>query len=82
MALKKILTLMLNKDYPEIYDIAVTSYCYDDICHYSIYLLVKYNDMVNLDSNAVKDKVREFAKYVLRGNDKIEKVTYADRDNN
>jgi hypothetical protein len=82
ISLKKILTLMVNKYYPEIYEVAITSSCYDDICRYNVYLLVKYNDMVNLDGEEVKKKVREFSKYVLRGRDNIDIVSFADRDNN
>jgi hypothetical protein len=83
ISLKKILTSMLIKEYPDIYDISITSSCYDDICRYNVYLLIKYMDMLNLDDpNTVKNKVRQLGKYVLTGQDRIDIVSYADRNDN
>jgi len=39
--------------------------------------------MLNLDDpNTVKDKVRQLGKYVLTGQDRIDIVSYADRNDN
>jgi hypothetical protein len=70
---------ILTKDYPEIYDVVISTSCLDDSCEYNVYLLIKYNDMLNLDSNELKNKVREVGRYVLSGRDAIGIVGFADR---
>jgi len=78
-ALKKVLMSILTKDYPEIYDVVISTSCLDDSCEYNVYLLIKYNDMLKFDSEVLKNKVREVGRYVLSGRDAIGIVGFADR---
>lgn len=78
-ALKKVLMSILTKDYPEIYGVEISTSCFDGICEYNVYLLMKYIDMLNVDSNELKNKVREIGRYVISGRDRIGIVGFADR---
>lgn len=78
-ALKKVLMSILTKDYPEIYDVEISTSCFDGICKYGVYLLIKYDDMLKFDSEVLKNKVREIGRYVLSGRDTIGVVGFADR---
>jgi hypothetical protein len=79
-ALKKIISSMLIKDYPDIYDINVTSSCFYGNCYYNVYLLIDYDDMLKLDGDVVRDKVKQLGKYVLTGQDKIQTVSFASKN--
>ena len=78
-ALKKVLMSILTKDYPEIYDVVISTSCFDGICKYNVYLLIKYDDMLKFDSEVLKNKVRKIGRYVLSGRDTIGVVGFADR---
>jgi hypothetical protein len=75
----KVLMSILTKDYPEIYGVEISTSCLGGSCEYNVYLLMKYIDMLNVDSNELKNKVREIGRYVISGRDRIGIVGFADR---
>jgi len=74
-ALKKILTSLLTEKYPKIRDFHISG----DEFGYTVGVYMKYNDYQRFDINdikKIKKEIREYAKYVLGNDSRVNHVYF------
>jgi hypothetical protein len=62
--LKRIILRMIDGEYPMINDIKVVSYDNEGKYYYTIFLGIKPDVLIDLDTTEIKQKVKELFKYV------------------
>jgi len=87
-AIVKILKELLVDDYPQIIEVQVTSDVYEFATtkhyRYTIYLGIKYGDMLVMSYENIADMKKEakrYSKYVMGNNEKVENVVIYDPTN-
>ncbi len=80
VALKKILNELVPEQYPEISGIKVVDDDWDNIHKYKVFLGVKYGDLSKLDTDDVRDYVKQISKYVLGHNESIYQILFYNTD--
>jgi len=80
IALKKILNELFSERYPDISGIQVVDDDYNDIHKYKIFLGVKYGDLSKLNTDEVRDYVKQISKYVLGHNESIYQILFYNID--
>jgi hypothetical protein len=87
-AIVKILEELLVDDYPQIIEVQVTSDVHEFATtkhyRYTIYLGIKYSDMLVMSYENIADMKKEakrYSKYVMGNNEKVENVVIYDPTN-
>jgi hypothetical protein len=62
--IKRIILRMITEEYPMVEDVQVTSYNDSGKYYYTIFLGIKYKDLLMINESDIKGKVKEIFKYV------------------
>ena len=66
---------MIPKKYPQISNIRVDEYVWEDSRYYKVYLPVEYGEY-SWNNDDVRDDVREYAKYILGKDETIKQIMF------
>lgn len=77
--LRKIILRMVGEEYPDVKDVKIVSYDNEGKYYYTIFLGIKYGDLMNYDDTELKKRTRELFNYVYP-HDTLHNVSFFDPD--